>query len=302
MKSDSIFIPADVPNKAETEYRTNYAAITHNTQRLFLFSCDQKIEHMNDDFMVSDIPADAKNPEHLFRIADQGRIGAMATHLGLIARYGKKYPNINYMVKLNGKTNLIDTKQRDPRNALLYSVHDVKKLKEHSNLAIRGIGLTIYLGSEYEHETLAQAAQAVFDAHHHGLVTILWIYIRGKNIADEQDPHLIAGAAGVAHALGTDFVKIKPPKSTPDMDSAHHIKTVTVAAGNTGVICSGGKKQKPEIFLQELYDQIQIGGARGCATGRNIFQHSLQDAINMTNAISAIVLDNAHVKNALNFL
>jgi DhnA family fructose-bisphosphate aldolase class Ia len=67
-----------------------------------------------------------------------------------------------------------------------------------SNLDILGLGYTIYLGSENEGEMLAQAAQLVFQAHQAGLVTVLWIYPRGKAVKDEKDPHLIAGAAGNA--------------------------------------------------------------------------------------------------------
>jgi len=34
----------------------------------------------------------------------------------------------------------------------------------------------------------------------------------GKAVADEKDPHLIAGATGVAACLGSDFVKVNYPK------------------------------------------------------------------------------------------
>lgn len=37
-----------------------------------------------------------------------------------------------------------------------------------------------------------------------------WMYHRGKNIK-EEDIDIIAGGAGVAAALGADFVKVKYP-------------------------------------------------------------------------------------------
>lgn len=294
--------PADVPEQAQETYVHNYKKITNNTGRLMLFSADQKIEHLHRDFYGRDIPEDAGNPEHLFRIARQGTIGAFATHMGLIARYAKEYKNINYLVKLNGKTNCIATKQQDPLAAQLYSIDDVISFKELSGLPICAVGATIYLGSEYEQDMLEFAAHMVYQAHLHGLVTVLWMYPRGKAIADEHDPLLIAGAAGIANALGSDFVKIKPPKSTGEKTSAQWLKVVVEAAGNTKVICSGGEQKKPQKFLDELYEQLHVGGTAGNATGRNIFQYGHAHAVAMTQAISALVFDNKTVDDALLFI
>ena len=41
------FVPADVPERKQNIFIKNYNAITRNTDRLFLFSCDHKIEHLN---------------------------------------------------------------------------------------------------------------------------------------------------------------------------------------------------------------------------------------------------------------
>jgi len=51
--------------------------------------------------------------------------------------------------------------------------------------------------------------------------------------------------------------------------------------------------------LQELYDQLHIGGVAGCATGRNIFQRSFEPAVAMTKAISALVIQHKDVPYAL---
>jgi DhnA family fructose-bisphosphate aldolase class Ia len=298
----SNFVPADVPEKKHAEFVKNYSAITRNTGRLFLFSCDHKIEHLNNDCYGTDINPQALHPEHFFRIASQGNIGAMATHLGLITRYAKQYPNINYIAKLNGKTPLVSTEQQDPQSALLWTVDDVIDVKDDNKLMIAGVGITVYLGSEYEAEHLAQAAQIIMQAHQHGLVTIVWMYPRGKAICQEDNPHLIAGAAGVALSLGADFVKIKVPASTDSLTSAQSLKIACAAAGNTKVVCSGGALKEPQEFLTQLYDQIHIGDAAGTATGRNIFQRSLTESIALTHAISAIIYDNVDLKTSISKL
>jgi DhnA family fructose-bisphosphate aldolase class Ia len=294
-----IFIPADVPEKKHDIFAKNYAAITRHTGRLFLFSCDQKIEHLNNDFYGPDINPQALHPEHFFRIASQGNIGAMATHLGLIARYGKQYPDINYIVKLNASTNLIPLEQHDPRSTLLWSVEDVINFKNNNKLMIPGVGVTVYLGSENQSEQLTQAAQVIAQAHAEGLVTIVWMYPRGKAICKENNPNLIAGAAGVAVSLGADFAKVKSPTSTEILTSAQTLKIACAAAGNSKIVCSGGKKIDTQEYLTQLHNQIHDGDAAGTATGRNIFQRSLSEGIALTHAISALVYDNVDLKTSL---
>ncbi len=302
--NEKITIPADVPQDAEQEFIDNYRAITKLSNRLFLFSCDQKIEHLHDAFDPDDeaIHQDAVHPEHLFKIASQGDIGAMATQLELIARYGKQYPTIQYIAKLNSKTNLIPAEQQDPISASLWDVADVVTLKKDSHLFINGIGVTIYLGSEFEDEMLSFASEAIFEAHQQGLIAILWMYPRGKAVKNETDAHLLAGAAGAANALGADFVKIKAPSPTDTQSSAEQLKEIVAAAGNTHVICAGGTQISAEEYLQNLYEQLTIGGTAGTATGRNIFQHSLPHAIALTRAISALIYRDATAQKAMEFV
>ncbi|MDD3620905.1 MAG: aldolase [Methanofollis sp.] len=297
----SIPVPADVPETARETYIKNLTTITHGTGRLMLFAGDQKIEHLNSDFYGEGIPADDADPEHLFRVAKQGRIGVFATQIGLVARYGPDYPEVPYLVKLNSKTNLVKTAQKDPVSPLLTTVEQVVRFRDQSGLTIAGVGYTIYLGSEFEDRMLAEAAEVVNEAHQHGLVTVLWIYPRGSAVKDEKDPHLIAGATGVAACLGSDFVKVNAPKKE-GAASADLLKEATLAAGRTSVVCAGGSSVDEEAFLRQLYDQIHTGGARGNATGRNIHQKSLDEAVRMCNAISAITLDGASVEEALALL
>lgn len=142
-------IPADVPTELHQTFQKNMKSITHGTGNLFLFACDQKIEHLNADFSGSTIHPDAQRPEHLFEIAQHSPIGAMATQNGLIERYGPSNPNINYIAKLNSKTNLLPAAQVEPDSTLLWGVHDILQIAEQSKLKICGIGLTVYLGSEF---------------------------------------------------------------------------------------------------------------------------------------------------------
>jgi DhnA family fructose-bisphosphate aldolase class Ia len=298
MDASDIMIPLDVPESARDSYVDNYRALTKKSGRLMLFAGDQKVEHLNDDFHGEGIHPDDGDPEHLFRIASGAQIGVFATQLGLIARYGKDYPDVNYLIKLNSKTNLVKTSQCDPFSQQWFGVDQVVDFRYSSALHILGVGYTIYLGSEHEARMLHQAARLVHDAHQYGLIAVLWIYPRGQAVADEKDPHLIAGATGVAACLGSDFVKVNYPKKE-GYESKELFKEAVSAAGRTKVVCAGGSSVDVEAFLQRLHDQIFVSGASGNATGRNIHQKPLKEAVNMCNAIYAITVDGKSVKEAL---
>ncbi|WP_319378230.1 aldolase [uncultured Methanocorpusculum sp.] len=296
-----IKVPLDVPLAMRDVYTSNYNLITAGSGRLMLFAGDQKIEHLNDDFFGAGIAEDDADPEHLFRIASKAKVGVLAAQLGLIVRYAEDYPSVPYLVKMNSKSHLVNVSQKDPVSPQLWSVEQIVNIAEESGIKIAGVGYTIYLGSENEADMLAEAAQIINEAHFYGLLSVLWIYPRGKAVGDEKDPHLIAGAAGVAACLGSDFVKVNAPKKD-GKTSPELLQEAVRAAGRTKLVCAGGSTNTEEKFLSELYDQIHIGGASGNATGRNIHQKSLDDAVKFCNAIYAITVENKPVSEALALL
>ena len=295
---DQVKVPVDVAADARETYIDNYMAATRGTGRLMLFACDQKIEHMNGDFYGEGIDIADLDPEHLFQIGSQGVCGVLAGQRGLIARYAADYPEINYLVKMNSKTNLVKTAQSDPYSPQLHDLEAVLAMRENG-VNVVGLGYTIYLGSEYEAAMVSEAGQLIAEAHENGLIVVLWIYPRGKAVTDEKAPELIAGAAGVSLCLGADFVKVNPPKASDDKTSAENLAIASAAAGRTGLVCAGGSTVDAQTFLTQLHDQIHVGGACGNATGRNIHQRSLDEAVRLTKAISAITLADYSVEDAL---
>jgi fructose-bisphosphate aldolase/6-deoxy-5-ketofructose 1-phosphate synthase len=291
-------LPLDVPSVSKDEYIRNYLHATHESGRLMLFAGDQKVEHLNDDFYGKGISPDDGDPEHLFRIANQAKIGVFATHLGLIARYGMDYRSIPYLVKLNGKTNLVGSELRDPVSLQWHQVGQIVEFKKSSGLPILGVGYSLYPGSIFEADMLREAAQVIYQAHQYGLITVIWIYPRGRSISNERDPHLIAGAAGLGASLGADFVKVNPPIAA-GISPAEALKEAVRAAGRTKVLCAGGSSTDPTEFLATLYKQIHVSGTAGNATGRNIHQKSLDEAIRMCNAIYAITVESKSLVDAV---
>lgn len=295
---EDVRVPADVMPEARETYIDNYLAATRGTGRLMLFACDQKIEHLNKDFYGGGIDISDGDPEHLFEIADQGVIGVMAGQRGLVAQYAADYPDVNYLIKMNSKTNLVKTSQQDPYSPQLCDLEAVLAMRE-AGVNIVGLGYTIYLGSEFEAQMMAEAGELIAEAHAEGLLVVLWIYPRGAAVTAEKDAELIAGAAGVAVCLGADFVKVNPPAATDDATSAELLAVASRAAGRCGLVCAGGSKADAKTFLSDLYDQIHVGGACGNATGRNIHMRSLDEAVRLTRAISAITLADYDVEEAM---
>jgi len=293
----SLRIPLSVPAAKKDEYLKNYRYLTNGSGRLLLIAGDQKVEHLNDDFYGSGVAPDDKNPEHLFKIAAVSQGGALATHLGLISRYGRDYPSLPYIVKINGKTNL-GAAEKDS-GKIWWKIEDIVKFKKQSGLNIVAIGYTLYLGGVYEAKMLAQAAKAIFAAHQAGLLAILWVYPRGPKIK-EEDIHVIAGGAGVAASLDADFAKVKYPYSLKDKkNTAAKFQEAVEAAGRTKIICVGGAKRPVKESLEHLAAQIKIAGTAGLAIGRNLHQRPLEEATKLNAALGAIIFQNKSAKEAL---
>ena len=289
-------IPLSVKADKKEAYRLNYLAATLGRGRLFLVAGDQKVEHLNDDFFGPGIAAEDAEPEHLFQVAAASRGGVLATHLGLISRYGRHYPKLPYIVKVNGRSHLGPNDEKDSSRPW-WSVEDIVKFKSQSRLNIVGLGYTLYLGGKYEARMLKEAAQLIFSAHQAGLIVVLWIYPRGKGIK-EEDIQTIAGAAGIAAALDADFVKLKYPYSSKDKNIAKKYQTVIKAAGRTKVICVGGSKRSLKDMLTEIKGQVEISGSAGVAIGRNLHQRSIKDASKLSDGISQILFGQPKKKSS----
>lgn len=296
-----IKIPLTVPKNKRSEYFSNYKLATKASGKLLLFAGDQKVEHLNDDFFGPGISPEDNDPEHLFKVAQAIPGSVLATHIGLLSRYGEDYKELPFILKVNGKTNLDDEKDA-PYNAAWLDLEKIIRFKNQSGLKIVGLGHTIYLGSKQEAKMLKEAADMVIAAHQAGILAVIWMYPRHPKIKNEEDYHLLAGGAGVAASLGADFVKVKYPYKTATTDQkAKAFQQVVEAAGRTKVICVGGSKIKSEDLLRHLARQLKNGSA-GLAIGRNLHQRSLAEASLLGKAISAMLHSQATEVEAVKLL
>lgn len=242
--------------------------------KAILFAYDHGMEHGPTDFTEDTI-----DPQKIVEIAQNAGI-----YTGIIFQEGlaKKYYPLGgldiqktppLMVKLNGKTAF--HKGEEPYSPQLCSVSEAKKI------GAKGVGYTIYVGSEYEGKMMQEFSAIEDEAHAMGLAVAVWAYPRGKKVeGQETSKDVVAYGARIALELGADFVKL-PYTGDPESFS-----WVIASAGKTKVVVSGGVKQDEVTFLKEITDFMTVG-TTGIAVGRNVWQSD--DPIGMSGKIADII-------------
>jgi putative autoinducer-2 (AI-2) aldolase len=157
-------------------------------------------------------------------------------------------------------------------------------IKEAIRLNASAVALSIYVGSEYEHETLANLSKLVDEAQEYG-VPVLAVTAVGKEL-EKRDVRYLALSCRIAAELGAHFVKTYYCENFEKV-----VKGCPVP-----LVIAGGPKLETELdALQIAYDAIG-NGAVGVDMGRNIWQSEYPVA--MISAIRAIVHKKASVKEA----
>jgi len=139
-----------------------------------------------------------------------------------------------------------------------------------------------------------------------GLAVVIWSYPRGGNLtkAGETAIDVCAYAAQIAALLGAHIIKVKLPTDHLEQDEAKkvyekynvpiktlaeriaHVKQASFA-GRRLVVFSGGGAKSTDDLLSEV-TQIRDGGGDGSIVGRNSFQRSREDALDLLANIIAI--------------
>ncbi|RJQ29077.1 MAG: 3-hydroxy-5-phosphonooxypentane-2,4-dione thiolase [Peptococcaceae bacterium] len=157
-------------------------------------------------------------------------------------------------------------------------------IEEAVRLNVAGMGLSIFVGSDYEHESLLNLAGLVNEGEDYG-IPVLAVTAVGKEL-EKRDARYLSLCCRIAAELGARMVKTYYCE-----DFASVVKGCPVP-----VVIAGGPKLNTELDALELtYDAIQQG-ARGVDMGRNIWQSDFPVA--MIRAIRAIVHENKTVKEA----
>jgi fructose-bisphosphate aldolase, class I len=240
--------------------------------RFAFLAYDQGLEHGPEDFRSN---PEAAAPRFVLELARDGDYTAVVFQQGVALATRELYPEVPRLVKLNGKAGLA---KGEPYSPLLCPAEYAVRA-----LGAVAVGYTIYLGSEHEGRMLAEFAQIVRDAEGLGVPTVAWVYPRGKAVASDTAPEIVAYAARVAYELGADVAKVKWS------GSVESFRWVCASAVTTKVVLSGGVlTESPAEFLAVVDGVMRAGGA-GVAVGRNVWQRPRGEAGAISKAIVARV-------------
>jgi len=158
-------------------------------------------------------------------------------------------------------------------------------MEEAVRLNVAAVALSIFVGSEYERQTLDNLAFLVDEGQTLG-IPVLAVTAVGKELG-KRDARFLALSCRIAAELGASFVK------TYYCDEFEKV----VESCPVPVVIAGGPKLETELdAFQMAYDAVQRG-ASGVDMGRNIWQNP--HPIGMIKAIRAVVHKKASPQEAL---
>lgn len=159
-------------------------------------------------------------------------------------------------------------------------------IKEALRLNVAAVGISVFVGSDYEHQTLSNLANLVDEAEDYG-IPVMAVTAVGREL-DKRDARYLALSCRIAAELGARVVKTYWCED--GFEKVVHGCPVPV-------VMAGGPKCETELEVMEfVYDGMQKG-AIGINLGRNVWQH--EHPVAMIQALKGIVHEKASPKDAL---
>lgn len=187
--------------------------------------------------------------------------------------------NVPIVLRVSGATSIIG---EDLSNeTITTSIEDAIRLN------VSCLALSIFVGSKYEHQTLASLATLVDNGQKYG-IPILAVTAVGKEMV--RDARYLGLACRIAGELGAHVVK------TYYCENFEKV----IEGCPVPVIIAGGKKLAKEIDVLELTFNAINEGASGVDMGRNIWQS--EHPIAMIKAVRSIVHEGFSIKEAADLL
>ncbi|MBI4526404.1 MAG: 3-hydroxy-5-phosphonooxypentane-2,4-dione thiolase [Deltaproteobacteria bacterium] len=180
---------------------------------------------------------------------------------------------IPVVLRVSGGTSILKELSNED---ITVSVEDAVRLN------VSAMALSIFVGAEFEKQTLVSLARLVDQGEKYG-IPVLAVTAVGKDMA--RDARYLGLSCRIAAELGAHLVKTY---------HCEDFETV-VQSCPVPIIVAGGKKTPEVEALQLTYDSVR-GGAVGVDMGRNIFQSD--SPVGMIRAVRAVVHEKASVDEA----
>lgn len=265
------------------------------TGKMVILPVDQGWEHGPARSFAPNPPA--YDPHYFPQLAVDAGLNAYAAPLGQIEAAADSYAgSVPLILKMNSSNSHATTKDQ----AITASISDALRL------GCTAVGFTIYPGSDQAFEMIEEIREITEEAKSVGLAVVLWSYPRGGDLTKEGETAIdvTAYAAHMAAQLGANIIKVKPPTDhieSKDAAKVYMDQNIDISslpariahvmdssfAGRRLVVFSGGAAKGTDAVYDEIR-ALRDGGANGSIIGRNSFQRSREDALELLGNVIKI--------------
>ncbi|MDB6180146.1 class I fructose-bisphosphate aldolase [Paracoccus fistulariae] len=261
------------------------------TGKMIILPVDQGFEHGPARSFAAN--PTAYDPHYHYQLAIDAGLNAYAAPLGMIEAGADSFAGqIPTILKANSANSLMsDTAGKN--QAITATVDDALRL------GCAAIGFTIYPGSDMALDMFEEISAMRQEAAAKGIATVIWSYPRGEAISKDGETaiDIAAYAAQIAALLGAHIIKIKLSTDhleLPEAKKVYEEKQIDIATqaervkhcmqasfnGRRIVVFSGGAAKGADAVYDDAR-AIRDGGGNGSIIGRNSFQRSREDALDM---------------------
>jgi putative autoinducer-2 (AI-2) aldolase len=157
-------------------------------------------------------------------------------------------------------------------------------MEEAIRLNAAAVGISIFVGSEHEKESLLNLSKLVDEGEKYG-IPVMAVTAVGKEL-EKRDARYLSLSSRIAAELGARIVKTYWCENFDKVVNGCPVP----------VVIAGGPKADTESEVFEFVHDGMEKGAIGLNLGRNVWQHPYPVA--MMKALRAIIHENASVKEA----
>lgn len=261
------------------------------TGKMIILPVDQGFEHGPARSFAPN--AAGYDPHYHYQLAIDAGLNAYAAPLGMIEAGADTFAGqIPTILKVNSANSLMSG-TAGKNQAITASVDDALRL------GCAAIGFTIYPGSDMALDMFEEIVQMRKEAAAKGVATVIWSYPRGEAISKDGETAIdvAAYAAQIAALIGAHIIKIKLSTDhlmLPEAKKVYEEKGIDIASqaarvrhcmeasfgGRRIVVFSGGAAKGADAVYDDAR-AIRDGGGNGSIIGRNSFQRSREDALDM---------------------
>jgi class I fructose-bisphosphate aldolase len=261
------------------------------TGKMIILPVDQGFEHGPARSFAPN-PA-GYDPHYHYQLAIDAGLSAYAAPLGSLEAGADTYAGqIPTILKLNSANSLMSG-TAGKNQAITGSVDDALRI------GASAIGFTVYPGSDCALDMFEEIVEMRKEAAAKGVATVIWSYPRGEAITKDGETAIdvAAYAAHIAALLGAHIIKIKLSTDhlmLPEARKVYEDQKIDIATqaervrhcvqssfnGRRLVVFSGGAAKGADAVFDDAR-AIRDGGGNGSIIGRNSFQRSREDALEM---------------------